>query len=170
MINHQIIIFSIKPPYAEKIFRNEKTVELRKFRPKHLTNGSLVLLYVSSPVQSIQGGFIVEKVIETSKDDLWNHVRFIAGISKTEFDNYYKDKEFGIGIYIQSLFKFSIPISLQTLKQTWNSFTPPQGFCYISNDDIKDLEISLPFNYSSVLSLGNPQFIDNLQFSIMDDI
>ena len=134
--NNDLIILSIKPTFAKKIFNNQKTVELRKIRPKNIRNGSIVLLYVSSPDQSLQGAFIVDKIIEAPINDLWNSVSLEAGISKEEYENYFFNTDSGFGIYIDSIHRFETPIELKEIQSTWSDFIPPQGFRYASAQDL----------------------------------
>jgi predicted transcriptional regulator len=55
-----ILLLSIRPEYANKIFDRTKTVELRRVRPRLLNEGDRVVVYVSSPGTScswfFQGG------------------------------------------------------------------------------------------------------------------
>ena len=53
------IILSIRPKHAAQIFSGLKKVELRRKRPKDLGNGTLALIYVTSPVRSLAGAFRV---------------------------------------------------------------------------------------------------------------
>lgn len=53
-----VLLISIRPVYANKIFDGSKTVELRRVRPR-LETGSVVLVYVSNPVQALMGMFQV---------------------------------------------------------------------------------------------------------------
>ncbi|HEY9294972.1 MAG TPA: hypothetical protein VIQ31_01115, partial [Phormidium sp.] len=60
-----ILLLSIKPEYAKKIFKDQtKKVELRRVRTR-LTEGDIVLVYVSSPEKVFVGSFEVEGVIES---------------------------------------------------------------------------------------------------------
>ena len=58
-----MVLLSIKPKYADKIFNGTKTVELRRICPK-VTEGDLILVYVSSPVKALVGEFEVKKIVE----------------------------------------------------------------------------------------------------------
>lgn len=125
------LMLSIQPQYAEKIFQGTKTVELRKVKP-NLTKGDTVLVYVSSPVQELYGKFEVEKVISAPIEELWKLVSRNAGISRKEFDNYYKDATIGYGIYLCAPVSIKCPIKLNDLRQVWKNFYPPQGYKYLN--------------------------------------
>ncbi len=126
------ILMSIRPQYADKIFNRTKTVELRRIKPKSLQEDDLVLVYVSAPVKSLVGAFKVESVIEASIATLWKNVRDHAGVSKSEFSNYYEGSKTGVAIFIKDVKLLSKPIQLAELQKRAEGFYPPQSFRYTS--------------------------------------
>ena len=54
------LLLSLKPRYADLVFRGLKTAELRRRIP-YVENRD-VFVYVSSPVRRLRGGFHVEHV------------------------------------------------------------------------------------------------------------
>jgi len=130
------IFLSVRPKYADKIFKRTKTVELRRVRPKLLEKGDLVLLYVSSPIQALVGTFKVNKIIEKPLEELWQIVQKKAGITRREFDDYYNGVSTGVAIFfkVQDVQQLDEPIPLDILKE--QAFYPPQGFRYCSPKDI----------------------------------
>jgi predicted transcriptional regulator len=125
------LLLSIRPKYAEQIFAGEKTVELRRVRPK-VSSGDTVLVYVSSPTKALIGAFEVDKVLELSPGNLWSKVHDIAGITEEEFSNYYDGSERAFGIFIKKSWHFKAPLALESLKMRWKNFHPPQSYRYIS--------------------------------------
>ncbi|WP_257236648.1 hypothetical protein [Nostoc sp. 'Peltigera malacea cyanobiont' DB3992] len=75
-----ILLISVKPEYANKIFEERtKKVELRRVRTRVKT-GDIVFVYVSSPKKTFLGFFEVDFVIEklASKNELkelWKQVK-----------------------------------------------------------------------------------------------
>lgn len=69
-----ILLLCIRPEYANKIFDSNKTVELRRVRPRLLNEGDLVLIYVSSPIKAVFGSFKVDSIIEKPIAELWEEV------------------------------------------------------------------------------------------------
>lgn len=136
------IVLSIRPQYAEKIFKGSKTVELRRVRPKYIQKNSLVLMYISSPVQSIAGVFRVSQIKEMSPSDLWKHVKDIAGVTKHEFDNYYLNVNVGIGIFIDEVWPLAEPIKMEDWQEQGINFQPPQGFRYATSDELSSPKIA----------------------------
>jgi predicted transcriptional regulator len=123
---------SIRPQYADMIFKGTKTVELRRVKPKFLVEGDLIFVYVSSPVKSLVGAFTVLCVTEKSLTSLWKNVKDYAGVSRSEFMNYFQDVEKGVAIFIKDVWLLPKPIHLAELKKEVKGFHPPQSFRYTS--------------------------------------
>ncbi len=135
------IVLSIRPQYATKIFKGTKTVELRRVRPKYIKKGDLVLIYVSSPIQSLAGAFKVDNVIEKSLQELWELMHDKAGITRDEFDDYYDGVSTGVGIFFSEVWPLREPIKLQDLKEQV-SFCPPQGFRYVTANELASPQLA----------------------------
>lgn len=142
------IIISIQPRHAKNIFIGNKTVELRRVRPKRLKEGAIVIVYVSSPKKEIYGAFIVSQVIEKEINDLWATVRDKASITKDEFDNYFSGMHKGVAIFISKVWCLSKPIKLNKIRRIISNFNPPQSFRYISygGKDYNKIRKKLDFN------------------------
>lgn len=155
MSNNNIILLSVRPEYADKIFEQRKTVELRRVRPKYLQKGDLVLIYVSSPIQALAGAFKVERVVEEPLEKFWSMVKKKAGVTRQEFDIYYEGVSTGVGIFFKEVWQLPEPISLHTLKQQAPLFQPPQSFRYA-----RESELALPplANLIAEVTTGNDLF------------
>jgi len=136
---HSLLI-SVQPKYADKIFAGEKTVELRKVRPK-VTSGDIVLVYASSPTMALVGGFEVGSVIENTPMALWNKVKRSAGLTKDEFSDYYNGSSNAYGIFIKKPWYFETPMALQNLRKKLEGFHPPQSYRYVSMQEAQLLGI-----------------------------
>lgn len=136
----KLLLISIRPEHAVKIFDGTKKVELRKVYPRQLEEKTWVLVYVSSPVKALIGAFQVERVIEASTHCLWRTVREEAGITHLQFKSYYEGTSVGYGIVLNKAKKFNRPIELATLKKLWEGFHPPQCFRYLSPSEVKQIE------------------------------
>lgn len=135
-MTNNTLLLSIQPQYAKKIFQGTKTVELRKVKP-NIAKGDTVFVYISSPVQELYGKFEVDKVISKPVEELWKIVSRDAGISKEEFNNYYKDTDIGYGIYLCTPVIIKCPVSLNDLRRLWENFYPPQGYKYLSAAELR---------------------------------
>lgn len=131
-MSQRAIILSIRPKYAEKIFKGEKTIELRRVRPKELQKGSLVLVYISSPVKCLYGAFTVKNIIEEPLNKLWTKVRKRAALDRQEYNAYFNNARRGIGIVIAQAWCLSSPLKLKQL-QSKHGFCPPQCFQYLDS-------------------------------------
>ena len=133
-----ILLISIKPEYAKKIFEDKtKQVELRKVRARRLNNGDIVVVYISSPVQAFVGWFEVNhiKEVQASKKELkcfWEEIQNQAGISKQEFHNYYLNASFAVGIFLKNVQTFERPIQLKSLQKKLPNLRPPQCYRYLN--------------------------------------
>jgi predicted transcriptional regulator len=135
-VSGNVLLLSIHPEYAEKIFNGTKEVELRRICPRRINKGDSVLVYVSSPLKALVGGFEVDEIIEALPEMLWENVKHKAGISRSQFDDYYSGTSLAYGIFLRDTWKLEQPITLDTLRDRWPNFKPPQGYHYISNDDV----------------------------------
>jgi predicted transcriptional regulator len=124
------IFLSVKPKYAERILSGEKTVELRRNRPR-VADGSLVVLYVSSPVKAVLGAFYVDRIVAASPEALWPLVEQESGLTREEYDAYYAGAAQGVGIFVRSAHSIQIPYQLAELRRDLPHFHPPQAFRYL---------------------------------------
>lgn len=143
--NNSLLLISIKPQYAEKIFKGEKTIELRKSAPQRVGINSYMLIYVTSPVKELWGICKIENIIKDKPDVLWEKFGAKTGISKKEFDNYYGETNNAYGIELKEVKNlFGRTINLEKLKKIIPGFNPPQTYRYIDNilinhNDFKEL-------------------------------
>lgn len=125
------LLLSIRPKYAAQIFSGEKTVELRRIKPK-ISKGDTVLVYVSSRTKALLGAFEVDEVVESSPVNLWEKVQHIAGITEAEFISYYDGSDKAYGIFIKKSWHLDAPLALSNMKKKWENFHPPQSYRYVS--------------------------------------
>jgi predicted transcriptional regulator len=59
----KVFVLSIRPTYVERILDGRKTIELRRRFPTSAACGSSVLVYSTSPVQSLVATASLESVI-----------------------------------------------------------------------------------------------------------
>ena len=125
---HQNILMSIKPQYADAIARGEKRIEFRK-QPIAKTVKK-IYVYSSYPKKRIIGYFDVEEVVCDTPSILWNKYSSTGSISKKSFFKYFNGKTSGFGILFE---KFHSLIEEKDPKEFDISFRAPQSFCYIDN-------------------------------------
>src|ERR1017187_2315851 len=91
-------LLSIRPPYAEAIFRGEKRFEFRRaiFRKEV----EVVVVYITSPVSMVVGEFDVKHVISDDIAALWERTQSKAGIDSDGFFRYFAGRDVGHAIAI----------------------------------------------------------------------
>ncbi|MDR6528270.1 putative transcriptional regulator [Chryseobacterium rhizosphaerae] len=119
------VVLSIKPEFAEKIFKGTKKFEFRKSIFKN-RDVETVIVYASSPVQKVIGEFDIEHIINDKLEELWELTHIHAGITEEYFYEYFQDKDSGFAIKIKEYRKYKIP---KDLKEDFN-LLPPQSFSY----------------------------------------
>ncbi len=135
--NDNLLLISVKPQYAKKILEGKKTIELRKSAPQRINKDTLMLIYVTSPINELWGVCKIKNIIKDNPKKLWERVGVQTGITEEEFNSYYKkyDNAFGIEVEeIKNLSKHSI--SLSSLRKLINGFIPPQTYGYINKNEI----------------------------------
>ena len=136
---NDFLLISIKPQYAKKIFKGNKTVELRKSSPQRVRENSFVLIYVTAPVKELWGVCNIESIVKSKTEVLWQNEGKKTGISKKEFNDYFGKKDSGYGIKIKNVKSFlNNSISLSDLKNIIPGFAPPQTYSYIDESLINN--------------------------------
>lgn len=131
----KIIVISIKPEFANKIFDGSKKIELRKVAP-NANPGDLMIVYSTFPEMAIIGICKIQKVIKSTPSDIWKNHADILGIDKSRFLEYYSSTNTAIGIVLECTRRFKAKISLKYLKEQFPKFSPPQTFKYFTRDQI----------------------------------
>jgi predicted transcriptional regulator len=139
-----ILLLSIRPEHANKIFAGKKKVELRRVRTR-LESGDLVLVYVSSPEKALVGSFEVEQIITVENlpkelNNLWKQVKDQAGIKRKQFDSYYEGASIGVGIFLKNLQIFPERLELASLRKQLPNIRPPQSYRYLTPVEVKHVE------------------------------
>jgi len=139
-----ILLLSIRPEYANKIFDGTKQVELRRVRTR-LNSGDLVVVYVSSPEKALVGSFEVERVITVENlpkelNNLWKQVKEHAGIKRKQFNNYYQGASLGVGIFLKNIQIFPQRIELESLRKQLPNIRPPQSYRYLTPIEVNRVE------------------------------
>ena len=116
---------SIRPPYAEAIFRGEKRFEFRRAIFRRAVD--VVVVYITSPTCLVVGEFDVADIISDSVEDLWSRTSRHAGIDRDLFFNYFKGRDVGHAIAIGDVRKYKKPLELAGTF----GIRAPQSFVYV---------------------------------------
>lgn len=145
-MSDNILLISIKPEYAQKIFEDRtKRVELRKVRARRLKQGDIVVVYVSSPKKAFVGWFEVDSIMElkASKPEIkkfWQQIKTQAGISERDFLNYYENASVVVGIFFKNVQLFDRPIALKRLAAKLSNLRPPQCYRYLNTKEYETIK------------------------------
>ncbi|MDK0862299.1 hypothetical protein P5F16_01125 [Clostridium perfringens] len=129
------VILSIKPKYVEEIINGNKIYEYRKLIFKREVNK--IYIYSSYPEKRIIGFFKYNGYLEGSPKNIWNLTCGFSGISKYEYDKYYKDKEIAYALRIINFIKFDKVINP---KELISDFRAPQSYMYTEIDFEKNIK------------------------------
>lgn len=130
------VLLSLRPRFAELVFRELKLVELRR-RFAQFAENREVFIYVTSPERVLRGGFRVDHVWKGTPEDIWHEVAKIAGIGKSEFDDYYRGSKVAYALRIADVWEFDTATSLKELRKRLGSFTVPQSWRYVKASEAK---------------------------------
>lgn len=134
-----MLLLSIHPRFAEAIFDGTKKVELRRRSPKLVADDEVVV-YATVPTAAVLGKFTVKSVDSSELHDLWQLTRKVAAVSNLEFDAYFDGLDKGVGIWIAKTQRYSSSVSLTELRNSIAGFHPPQGFRYLSDEEVEIIE------------------------------
>ncbi|WP_146067162.1 hypothetical protein [Stutzerimonas kunmingensis] len=131
------IIISIKPQYSSMIFSGAKTVELRKkigvlFEPERR-----IYIYSSSPVKMLAGEATIASIHVGAPSDIAQTAFEKGCISKDNFNNYFSGHTEAFVIHLCNVIEYEKKVPLASLRAA--GITPPQSYCYASQDIILDL-------------------------------
>lgn len=120
------ILLSIKPEFAEKIFNGTKKYEFRRsiFKDKKVNK---VVVYASSPIQSVIGEFDIESILNDDLDKIWERTRDSSGISEDFYRKYFANRSVAYAIKIGRVKKYRKKRKLSYYNVTY----APQSFIYL---------------------------------------
>ena len=105
------MILSISPEDIELIIKGKKKYDFRKFYCKALIK--TILLYVKHPVKAIVGEAKILNIIKNTPENVWKITKKFAGMSKEDFDVYYRDKNVAIAYELGNIKIYKTPKSLK---------------------------------------------------------
>ena len=123
------VVFSVKPLYSKKIEMGEKTVELRRRFPKYVPEGTIALIYSTSPTRALTGIAEIESVEVGTPSTIWSEYAERACIERNDFDEYFSGVDCAHAIKLRSARPLSRSLNLTELRERF-SFEPPQSYRY----------------------------------------
>lgn len=121
------VLLSIKPEFAEKILSGEKQFEFRKkiFKNKSVKT---VVIYATMPIGKVIGEFEIDEIIENEPKLLWVQTKKNSGITKSFFDDYFKEKKTAFAICVGRITRYEKALSLSCLG---DGIVAPQSYRYL---------------------------------------
>lgn len=139
MQTDKIALLSIYPRYANKILSGVKRLEFRKSWAT--SDVSAFVIYATVPVQKIVGIAHVKQVHRGSATALWRLAQRIGGgVSRRVLYDYFRGKQEGFAIEIESVSPCSVPLDPETYLP---NFTPPQSFSYLDQASYKRIQTAI---------------------------
>ena len=126
----QPLLLSLKPDYADLVFKRLKEAELRRRITSCMENRD-VFIYVTTPVRQLRGGFRVGQVWSGTPEEVWRQVSKLAGVHKRDFDAYYAGRTVAYALEITDVWEYKNPVSLNTLGNRFPDFVVPQSWRYV---------------------------------------
>lgn len=121
------VLLSIKPEFAEAIFKGEKRFEFRRttFRNPNIDK---VYVYATAPISRVIGFSLVRDILQMNPEDLWQSTREGAGLSREYFLRYFAGCSLGFALQVKEAERFDEPHELESL---FGISHPPRSFRYV---------------------------------------
>ncbi len=130
------ILISLAPAFTKAILDGTKTVELRR-RKVHAKVGTRIWLYSKVPTARVEGTARIERLQEGDLKGLWAEFSNEVGISKTEFEAYFRGCNKGYAIVLTGACAVTPAPDLKAMRQKLGGFHPPQFFKRLEPEEVK---------------------------------
>jgi predicted transcriptional regulator len=128
----------LAPAYTKAILEGTKTVELRR-RRVHAKVGTRIWLYSKVPTARIEGTARIERHQEGDLNRLWAEFSNEVGVSKTEFEAYFRGCNRGYAIVLTEACAVTPAPDLRAMRKKLAGFHPPQFFKRLEPEEVKVL-------------------------------
>lgn len=133
------LFISVKPKYANAILEGTKTVELRRTRP-NLPDGSLVILYSSTPTRAVVGWARLTGVRVGTPIEIWDEYGTAAAIDEPDYDAYFDGTAQAFALELNDVVAAFQPIPLDVIRSI--GIQPPQSWRYLPADITMQIQAS----------------------------
>jgi len=130
-----VLVVSIKPEFAQKIFDGQKSIELRKSAP-NVRPGDTMVVYCTDPIKAVIGVCEVKEILKMKPAQMWRSHNGALGIDKKRYEAYFSNVATAVGIVLASANRLEVQIPLSTLKKNIPTFQPPQTFRYYKKSQL----------------------------------
>jgi len=109
-------VFPIRPEYACSILKGVKKYELRG-RRLGVKEGSIIVVYATSPIKGILGEFTAGKIIKDTPSEVWSKVgKPEYGVTKESYQ-YIEKGRYAVAIEVTNPKCYAKPIKLDEIKE-----------------------------------------------------
>lgn len=122
------VMLSIKPEYVDRIMNGEKMYEYRRktFRRQGVDT---IVIYSTHPQCTVVGEAIIEDILESSPEELWNKTSKHGGIDHDSFLKYFEGTDTAYAIKLGEVLVFNTPRSIADYAPKVKR--APQSFVYV---------------------------------------
>ena len=126
-ISENMILISIKTPYAHAILEGSKKIELRRRFSEKILPETKLFIYATTPTKEILGECYLKKLHKLPINELWKLSCRDSMVSWESFKNYFNGVKYGYGLELHRQRVFETTISLSELREIY-SISPPQSY------------------------------------------
>lgn len=120
------ILMSINQQYVNKIFDGSKKYEYRTRIPTRKIDS--IVIYCTHPIRKIVGEVLIEKIIQDTPENLWNHTKEYSGVDKDFFEKYFSGRKKAYAYKLGKLIKYD---KQKDLKE-YGIEKAPQSYMYLN--------------------------------------
>jgi predicted transcriptional regulator len=86
-----------------------------------------MIIYSTSPIAKVVGEVEVLDILVDMPDEIWKLTQNYSGVSKTFYEDYYKNKKFAVGFMLGNVTIYDKPKNLKDIGINYI----PQSFIYL---------------------------------------
>lgn len=124
-----MMLLSLKPRFAARIYDGSKSIELRRVRP--CREVARVLIYETSPVKRITGWFTLRWIRLLSPTKAWSRFRRHLGISRRAFRAYFQNCRTAVLLAVSQTRRLAFGVKLSSVR---TGMKPPQSYVYLDKN------------------------------------
>ncbi len=128
------LLLSIRDEYLQKILNRQKTIEIRKTRPKQLSEGDTLWFWNTQPYREIGVGATCDGVLSHNWRTIWDLYGVYSGMSYKSYMAYADFNEMITAIWLKDVFVIPEPLHRWQIRSINRSFRPPRTHSYIESD------------------------------------
>lgn len=132
------VLLSVRPRFASALLDGSKTVEVRR-RRAHIADGTLCLLYASSPTCALVGALRVATTDIGSAEALWSRYGDAMGVARQEYERYLDGAAQPCAIVVAATASFPQPVRLPELRRRSRAFVAPQSYRFLRGQEAQSL-------------------------------